>query len=98
MDQKVKEEDRDQREMRDCSDLKVRKDREVTQENRVCMDQKVNKAEMERKVRKVREVREGFVAGKKVKKEILGGSVRTSGLRSSCSRNNLMRLMPQSPR
>ena len=38
MDQKVKEENRDRKEMRDCSDLKVREDREVTQENRVRMD------------------------------------------------------------
>ena len=59
MDQKVKEENRDQKEMWDCSDLKVRKVREaskVTQENRVRKEQMENKvievckAEMERKV------------------------------------------------
>ena len=73
----------------------------------------VNKAKMERKGRRVRkdeavkrgrlvskdlEVREDFVAGKKVKKEILGCLVRASGPRLSCSRKNLMRLMPQSPK
>ena len=59
---------------------------------RVRKDQSVKRGRL---VSKDLEVREGFVAGKKVKKEIPGCLERTSGLRLSCSRNNLMRLMPQ---
>ena len=62
---------------------------------RVRKDEAVKRGRL---VSKDLEVIEDLVAGKKVKKEIPGCSVRTSGPRLSCSRNNLRRLMPQSPR